>query len=209
MLQSYEDLNDVHVDALSEIGNIGVGNAATAFGMMLGENINLSTPHVSIDDYHKVIDSIGGMEDIVAAVIVDYFGDISGSMVFAFPIKDAQGIIAMLMGQDPDNTTDFHEFGELQISAIKEIGNILASSYLGSIAQMTGLLIDISIPYVSIDMLGAVMASPLAEYAATQNKVLFIEGSISTGSRDYATHMIMFSDMESLQALIKRLGIEA
>jgi chemotaxis protein CheC len=96
----------------------------------------------------------------------------------------------------------------MTISTIKEIGNILGSSYLGSISTLTGLEYDISIPYVSIDMVGAIMSAPMLEFSIDESKILLIEESFSTDARSLQSHVILFADIPSLNKILSQLGIE-
>jgi chemotaxis protein CheC len=96
----------------------------------------------------------------------------------------------------------------MKISGIKELGNILGSSYLGSIASLTGMTINVSIPHIAIDMAGAILALPVAQYGADDSKVMFVEESFSTGRRKLESHVIMFTDMDTLKAIMGRLGLE-
>ena len=41
-LHDYNELNDMHIDALREIGNIGSGNAASSLAMMLAVQVDIS-----------------------------------------------------------------------------------------------------------------------------------------------------------------------
>ena len=43
-LRDFNDLNDLHLDVLREIGNIGTGNAATSLASMLQKPVNISVP---------------------------------------------------------------------------------------------------------------------------------------------------------------------
>ena len=54
-LHSYEDLNDLHLDVLREIGNIGSGNAATSLSEMLTRPIDISVPTIRVLDYTEVV----------------------------------------------------------------------------------------------------------------------------------------------------------
>ena len=40
-LHNYDELSDMHIDALREIGNIRSGNAATSHAMMLTDQIDI------------------------------------------------------------------------------------------------------------------------------------------------------------------------
>ncbi|MCX7730581.1 MAG: chemotaxis protein CheC, partial [Candidatus Caldatribacterium sp.] len=44
----FEDLNEMQLDALKEIGNIGAGNAATALSKMVGKRVNMEVPLVRV-----------------------------------------------------------------------------------------------------------------------------------------------------------------
>ena len=41
-----DEVNDMYVDVLKEIGNVGSGNAATAIANMVGTRIDMKVPNV-------------------------------------------------------------------------------------------------------------------------------------------------------------------
>ena len=45
---TYDKLNDLQLDVMREIGNIGSGNACTALSVLLGTAIDMSVPHVML-----------------------------------------------------------------------------------------------------------------------------------------------------------------
>jgi chemotaxis protein CheC len=102
---------------------------------------------------------------------------------------------------------DENEITEMKLSAIKEIGNILGSSYIGSIATLTGLQIELSIPYVAIDMAGALMSVPIIEFGAVGDKVMFIEESFSGREHNLKSNVVMFAQVDTLRIIMERLGI--
>ena len=44
MVKNINELNNIHLDVLREIGNIGSGNAATALANLLNRKINMDVP---------------------------------------------------------------------------------------------------------------------------------------------------------------------
>ncbi|MBT2159568.1 chemotaxis protein CheC [Clostridioides difficile] len=50
---NYLELDDVHIDALREIGNIGSGNAITALASMINSNVEVLIPMVKILEYNE------------------------------------------------------------------------------------------------------------------------------------------------------------
>lgn len=45
-----DEVNDMYVDVLKEIGNVGSGNAATAIANMVGTRIDMKVPNVKLMD---------------------------------------------------------------------------------------------------------------------------------------------------------------
>ena len=82
MLQSYSDLNDMHIDALREIGNIGAGNAAASLAMMLADQIDISVPTVRILEYERVMEELGGPEQMIVGLLLCLEGDVNGMIMF-------------------------------------------------------------------------------------------------------------------------------
>ena len=205
MITSYSELNDAHIDVLKEIGNIGAGNAATSLGVMLDEDVNIDLPRVRIEGYDSVVTSLGGHEEMCVAVLVNFSGDVDGVVLFILNIDDAKGIMDVLVGEDD---SELPGLSEMKISMIKELGNILGSSYIGSISTLTGMHIELSVPHLAIDMIGAILAAPIIEYCAEDSKVLFIEEKFRTASRHLNSNVIMFTGITALKDILGRLGLE-
>jgi chemotaxis protein CheC len=205
VIRSYTELRDEHIDMLREIGNIGAGNAATSLSVLLDSNVRIGIPKVRIENYENVITSVGGPEEMIVAVLVRFHGDANGVVLFTLSVKDAKDTMNLLV---KDDSADPQELSEMHISAIKEIGNILGSAYLGSIAMLTGLRLDISIPHIAIDMTGAILSALVVEYGAEDNKVMFVEERFITDKEKVDSHVIMFTDILSLRKIMDRLGLD-
>ena len=93
-------------------------------------------------------------------------------------------------------------------SAICEMGNIMASAYVNAIAQLTGLFIDISVPAFCADMVGAIMSVPAVEFAEVSDKVIYIDDKFQVSDDEIRSNMILIPEMESLELLFSKLGVE-
>jgi len=212
-LNNYEELNDMQIDVLREIGNIGAGNAATALATMLDEKVDISVPQVQITDFDTAVSALGGAETMTVGVLVNFLGEANGMIMFLLKMEEAREILEILIGdnedyRDEEENTDVNYLSELKLSAIKEIGNILGSSYINSIATLTGLKIEVSVPYIAIDMAGALMSVPLIEFGSVGDKVMFIEESFTGEKNKLISNIIMFAEMETIKSIMERLGIE-
>lgn len=208
MASNYEELNDLHIDVLREIGNIGAGNAATSLGMLLNETVDIHIPTVRIIDFNEAVDAMGGPERLAVGVLVNFHGEVQGMIMFLLTLEDAKNISVILMGGMDDD--DDPEFGlsDIKLSAIQEIGNILSAAYINSICTMTGLAIDITVPQVAIDMAGAILSLPMIQFGAVGDKIMFIEEGFFTATQKLNGNVIMFAEIESLSKIMGKLGIE-
>lgn len=201
---SYDSLNDTHMDVLQEIGNIGAGNAATSLAIMLNQPVQITLPKVNLVGFSDVAHAVGGPEALGYGVLVNLCGDIDGMIMFILDKKFAHMVLNVLMGE---SYASFDDLDEIALSAIKEVGNILSAAYVNSIAELTGLRIELSVPYVSIDMIGALLSVPIIKFGTIGDKVLFIEESFSSNKEKVLSHMVLFAEIESLNLILGKLGL--
>ena len=195
-------LSDFHKDALREMGNIGAGNAATALSQLLGKDVSLSVPKVLMVPVDKMVDRIESKNEIVAAVYLKIFGDITGRALMIFPQNIVFLIVDLLMRR-PLGTTK--EFGENEQSALKEIGNILISSYMNAIAKLMGLNSVPSVPALAVDMVEAVFQTVSAEIAETGSEALLIETDMVEETAKIQATVFLIPDEESMRKILKAL----
>ena len=205
MIDNYEELSDIHIDVLKELGNIGAGNAATSLSKLLNDDVSIRIPLVKITDFDTAVNSLGGAEAMTVGVLLNYSDEANGLIMFLLSMEDAKNITRIILCEE-ENCEDYG-LSEMKLSAIKEIGNILGSSYVGSIALLTGLKISISIPYIAIDMAGALLSVPVIQFGAVGDKVLFIKERFSTSQGDLSGEIIMFAEVETLRTIMSRLGL--
>lgn len=199
------DLNNLQLDVLKEIGNIGAGNAVTALAKILNKKVNMDVPKIKVLEFKEVADVLGGAEIPVIGILLKVTGDIAGDIMFILECSAARNLVNMLLASKSDEGLE--KFSELEISALKEIGNILASSYVSAISSLTGLRIMLSIPDIAIDMAGAILSVPAIEFGKTGDTVLFIETEFSEGSTRVVGDFIMVPHVESYFVLLKALGV--
>jgi len=122
--------------------------------------------------FQEVSDILGGAEIPVVGLLLRVTGDISGSIMFILEKKAAGVLVNILMGKPLDEIV---VFDEIAISALKEVGNILAGSYLSALSTLTNLNILPSVPELAIDMAGAIISVPAIEFGKLGDSVLFMK----------------------------------
>lgn len=204
--KNIDELDPIQLDVLTELGNIGTGNAATSLASFMGKEININVPHVRILGFNEVADFVGGPERIVMGMLIKIEGDINGMILYVFDEDFIKNVMNVFFGKE---FTSFADLDDMEKSAFCEIGNIMASSYVNALSSMTGMFINISTPSLCIDMAGAILSVPSIEFAKVGNKVLFIDDSFGFGdvTSKVKSNMILVPEMDSLTKLFKMLGV--
>lgn len=202
--RSSEVIQDSHLDLLQEIGNIGAGNATTALASMLRVKIDMNVPKVELLDFRELPEVLGGAENIVAGILLMLHQDVEGMMMFAMERDAAHSIVDILLGQE---NSAHEEFNEIESSALQEVGNIITGAYLNSLSGLTGLKIEPSIPYISIDMAGAILSVPAIEFGKVGDKALLIQTEFGQKEAQINGYFILIPTMESSDKIMKSLGL--
>lgn len=200
-----KQLNDVHIDVLREVGNIASGNAATSLANMLNFRVDMSVPKVRIVGIEQAGTMLGGPENVKVGILAKFDGDIEGIMMFLIEEKFTKEILQTLLGESVSFES---KLSEMELSAISEIGNILIASYINAIASMTGLYINISVPAVAIDMVGALLSVPGLEMSPISEDIIFVEGVLLDLDQAVSSNILLVPTINSLSIMMARLGIE-
>ncbi|HZK85072.1 MAG TPA: chemotaxis protein CheC [Desulfosporosinus sp.] len=197
------EITQFQLDALREIGNIGSGNAATALSTLLQRRIDMSVPKVWAIPFEQIADIIGHLDTPQATIYVKVEGEAPGKAVFYFPVESAEVVVQALLGTDKpmDVYTD-----EMAQSALKEVGNILVSSFLIALTQFSGIPLQPSVPALAVDMIGASLDAIFLEEGMLEDTVLFIDTQL-TGIPKIEGKFIFLPDDGSLEKLLGAMGL--
>jgi chemotaxis protein CheC len=202
----FEDLNSIskqYMDVLRELGNIGAGNATTALAQMLQCKVDMKVPQVKLLAFNEVGATMGGEEQIMVGIYLMVEGDITGSIMFLQKLESAKHLVSMLMGMEESKES---EFSEMELSALKEIGNIITASYLNSLSTITNLKIVPSIPDICIDMASAILSVPAIEFGALGDNILLIQTQF-TDEIELDGYFVLIPDLESYEKIMSSLGM--
>ncbi|MDD5669054.1 MAG: chemotaxis protein CheC, partial [Candidatus Omnitrophica bacterium] len=165
-------LNEFEKDALKEIGNICSGSAATALSQLLQRKININVPKILFLSLEDVPQAIGGADKLVVGLILRVLGDLPGTMMFVFSQRDAFILSSLMTGKEINSGKII---GDMERSALKEIGVILANAYLGGLASFVGMSLVPTVPELIEDMAGAMVDYILIELSSSTSFALLIE----------------------------------
>lgn len=209
MMNDYFNFEQIHLDVLKEIGNIGAGNAATSLSHLINRSVSMDVPVVNVVTFDEMMMEIGGKDEVQATVFVQANGDISGNMFFMIPPDEAD-LFAQLMIGDPSEKVS--EGDEIATSAFLELGNILTGSYLRAFSDFTQLDINQSVPHAAIDMVGAMLTQGLLEISTVSDQAIMIETilhDIEGFDQAIKGHFFLLPNPDAYATIFQALGVHS
>ena len=203
-MKGFEDLNVLELDTIREIGSIGTGNAATALSGVLGCQVRITMPEVRIMGYNEAIDWIGGPEAITAGVLVRLDGELKGIMLSVQQLEFVDLVLSRTVGRA---VKDYGELDELDRSALIEVGNIMISTFINALSGLADLTISLTVPAFAVDMQGAILAVPMAEYGGQSDYIMTIGADFICDQKAVPCRLLLSPDIGSLNFLLKKLGV--
>lgn len=194
-------LNEMELDALKEVFNVGAGNAATALSQMLNKKIDMDVPSFKFIDIEELNEKIN-LDNICVGVLVNVYGDLPGSFLILFEEDVAFDIIKQLTG-----TTD-NNFNEISESVLAEIVNIILGAYMNAISKFTNLNMVPTVPAVAFDFAGAIITTTFIASIEESDKMLEIKTILKNDNNcNLVGDFYYLPSQNSLQKIFKSIGL--
>jgi chemotaxis protein CheC len=189
-------LSELELDALTELVNLGVSQAAASLARMVKEEVTLSVPRVTLVSREEavVMMSEENVRNLLAVHQI-FDGDIAGRALLIFPEAKSLELVRAVVGGE----LSLEEITELEQEALAEIGNVILNGCLATMANMLERSLSISLPEIiqgsAKDFFNL---EPPPEGGAM---VMFIYINFSVSQRDISGYIAMMMDMPSLVSL--------
>ena len=195
------EFTPVQLDALQELANIGAAHSATTLSMMLNCHVSMDVPEIDIVD----ISNMGQLltDEITTLVVFELQGDIphGGFLVLHFPQDSAVRTANILLGSGDTARPP----GEMDQSAILEVGNIMISSFLSATSDLLGIIMLPSPPVLVVDMTHAVIESLVAGMTIEVDDVVLFKINLSSDEHEIAANILIFLEVSTLQMVAEML----
>ena len=203
-----EEFSDMEFDVLKELSNIGAGNATTAISTMMNLKMNMNIPVIKFLEFKELAEVIGGAENIVVGILLGLQSDLDGMMMFIMDRRSAVEVINTILSMNGAPTmSEDADFDEMDLSVLQELGNIIAGAYLSAISTMTNLVITATVPYLSVDMAGAILSVPAIEYGKISDRALLIQSQFNDEGLNVDGYFILIPTLESFDKIFSALGL--
>lgn len=197
----HKDYTPLQIDSLKELVNIGSGNAATSISQIIDRPVRMEVPTIEILSYNQVYQEIMKEEEIVTAITMEMSGDGQGVFLYTSTRKDSEKLINMMIGEDREVAR------ELKESSIKELVNILVSSFLNAICKMIGVKVKLSTPRSTMDMFAAILSSVYIELGQYDENIMIIRNEFFYLGEKIESDLYFVPKPGVLEGLFKTIGI--
>jgi len=193
-------LTDLHIDALSEVFNIGAGRAAASLSDIVGEEVKLSVPQVEICSTTEISAKTTMMgTDRFGAVHQTFSGSFEADAILLFTEEHALEIVRDMMGSQ----ISLEDLPEFEQEAMCELGNIILNACLSAMADVLNIPLNCSLPDYTVasteEIFRRVCEDPGQPFVMLLHIDLAIEKRHSEG------HLIFLMSSTSLEDLIAQI----
>jgi len=197
---SEEYLSKSEKDQLVEVINIGAGNASTALSQMIGKQVKVTVPEAKVGKVENVPEILGKLQKVMTVVLLKILGDAPGIMLLMFPPDSAITLAGLLTKR---KEKDIKILDEMDRSALRELGNILAGASLTALSKFLDMNLLESVPEAATDMLGSVVDSILAEIGQESDIILLFKVNFDVKDEDVDGKLFFLFDPKSTAKILE------
>lgn len=189
-------LDELQLDALTELVNVGVARAATSLRKMIDRQVLLSVPAVEVVTRKTASALIGQRESqSLVGIRQNFEGVLAGNAVLIFPESNASALVRVIVGEESDDG----DIPDMEDAVLSETGNIILNACLGSIANQLREPLKMSLPLVRRGASVTLIESE--DGVDDEGFVLFVYIDFAVTARDIRGYLALVMDLTSLVVL--------
>ncbi|WP_315787524.1 chemotaxis protein CheC [Fischerella sp. JS2] len=190
------------LDALQELINIGVGQAASLLNEMLDSHIHLEIPFVKVltaaDTYHELATRF--QDDSLATVRLSFTGSFYGTAGLIFPTESASTLVAILTGEEPGSA----DLDAVKIGTLSEIGNIVINGVMGSISNVLKQHMNYTLPVYLEDTI----ENLLLPTRVSDSNIILAQARFAIEKLEIIGDIILIFEVSTFDALLNAINKE-
>ncbi len=192
-------LNAMALDALTEVFNHGVGQAALALSELAGEEVQLSVPMVEELSKQEISNKLNARgANRICAVRQGFTGVVNTEAVLMFPVDQSLRLVQLMVG---DNFP-LAQLSEMEQESLAEIGNIVLNSVVSSVADLLHIEFEGSLPQVELGQVSEVLHTE----RGLGDLILSLQINFEIASREIQGYLIFLLDVASSDMLESKIA---
>lgn len=198
-------LNELQHDALVEIFNIGVGQAAASMSGIVNEEVTMSVPSISFLNRAEAAMLLGGKNKLdqlqrICGVSQHYEGAFQTEAILMFPEDKSLEIVRLMVGE----SVPLAELTEMEQEAMSEIGNIILNSCVGTLANLFQRELEGSLPVYHVGTSEEILS---ASGSASDSVVLMLHIDFILEMHQIHGYVAFILDVSALHDLQEQINL--
>ncbi|STX49961.1 CheY-P phosphatase CheC [Legionella busanensis] len=186
-------------DALKEIGNIGVSKAAKQLASLLQSPIKISIPEISFVKLQE-INNVGPKDEAFSFVYQLLSEDLQGYVALAFKREQTNLLTMSVLGKIPQLTQE--EARACEQEALLEIGNIIISSCITAIVDLTSKKVGLTLPYYDENNIVTLLKNLCTSFPNLLDEVLIVSTILDMQKDTLSGHLFLVLTKDSTKTLL-------
>jgi chemotaxis protein CheC len=174
-------------------------HVAAGISTMAQRRFQNSTTKIRHVTFSEIPNLLGTLEQESVGVYLRIEHGLSGQALLIMPTPFALNLAEMVTKAPPGMIS---ELGEMERSALAEVGNLTLSYFLNAVAMHTNSsdILWPSPPMVMVDMLGAILDVIIASAASTTDDVIILEAVLEDLTKSVWARLWILPDMSAIDS---------
>lgn len=198
---SHQGIEYDKLDGFDQLAQQGADAVADTATTMTGIDTDVEIRRLNFLSLEAIPEELS--DEMLVGVAFEFDGLPSGYLLFLFDEESATEIVEAMLPQAPDDP-----FGEMGKSAIKELGNIMASGLLDGWANVLDTTIDHSPPEFIRDMGSAVIDPVIIQLGENQEFAFVFDTVMRANDREFDCSIYAIPEQADLERALNDLDVE-
>ncbi len=192
------------IDLLRELATIGSGRAATSLADMISTKVQITVPDTRVYPSQKLKDLF--LDNALKYFVLDATmeGELSGKEYLLLSEEETKMLAALLLGMNKD---DINLLDEMTQSSLREVANILLSSYMNALSDLTGVPIIVGVPNLSVNQTPSDVDSFISKSMSPDREVLYVKSHLCIKDMNFDGLIFYVPDDTTLDKIFDKMGI--
>jgi chemotaxis protein CheC len=186
--------------AWAKLVESGTNRAIENLSQMTGQVIEVNSFNLRSIPIQDISSLVGGPDVTAVGIYLTVSGGADGHLMLIYEPSIACQFVDVLMMQPPNTTTSL---GEMEQSALGEMGNIVGASFLNVLADEMHMDLRPSPPAVMLDMAGALLDVIAADLMMVQDEAYVAETTFRAPDREITGMFFVMPSAGLLKALLE------
>jgi chemotaxis protein CheY-P-specific phosphatase CheC len=191
-----------HMKMLDIIIKISIDNASRAFSKTIKHGALIELARTELVDVSEITEEMNNDFREMTGAMLQLKGVLKGKLLFMIPFDGALVLQDYYMCSPQGTSNEFNKYTE---ATVQELGNILASSIVNSLASDFGSTIIPTPPQVICDFAGTIFSSLVLEEGVDHDKILLIEAKFKIYHTEIDCYFFLLLDIDTMEESLSKL----